>query len=108
MILDGVEHKYVYGIDSDFALTTVAFSKKRFKTKEDAVNKFKEMLPTAEIDSVRESYVRFLWWTQYEGYEYRYGYPACGFKEVKQGGKGAMDCWIIAIKFDDTWGWDYF
>lgn len=96
-IFDGKEVKGVYVVNSfSWFVDTYAFRKKDFPTKEDAIKKFKEITNNADIDGeVKESYVRFLWWTFTSGYEYREQELACGFRTVKDKGRGAMDCWII-------------
>lgn len=92
-------HKGVYVVDcfSWFA-DCFAFNKKYYKTKEDAVEKFKEITNNADIlGEVEESYVRFLWWTETHGYEYPEEETACGYRTVKEKGnpRGVMDCLII-------------
>lgn len=89
-------HNGVYPINCfSWFLDTYAFNKKVYKTKEDAIKKFNEITNYADIQSISESLVRFLWWTYTSGYEYVEKDIACGYRTTNKGGKGAMDCWII-------------
>jgi hypothetical protein len=99
MKIYGKEYKGVYVIDcfSWFA-DTFAFNKKLYPTKEDAIKKFNEINPNADIESIEERLVRFCWWTEDHSH---YEYPGedvrqvCGYRTTKKGGRGAMDCWVI-------------
>lgn len=108
MIINNVKYKGICSIDCDFAYSNLCFNKKYFKAQEDAVKKFKEIFPDAVIESIESGFVRFLWWTYYEGYEYREAFVTCGYKKVDKKSKGTMDCWIINIKADNYLGFDYF
>ena len=94
-----MEDKGIYNIttctDAYFETNDVIAFNKRYFTKEQAVHKFKEMFPNAKIIKEYESYVRFLWWTYYSGYEYIEVDTRCGFRLVDKGGKGSSNCWII-------------
>ena len=97
IIFDGKEYKGVYVVD-DFSwfADTFAFRKKDYPTKESAIKTFKEITGNGDIyGEVKESYVRFLWWTYTSGYEYREQDIRCGYRTVKEKGRGSMDCWII-------------
>lgn len=92
-----IEHKGVYPLDTfTWFVDCYAFRKKDYPTKEDAIKKFNEITNNADIyGEIKEKYVRFLWWTYTSGYEYREQDIRCGYRTVKEKGKGAMDCWVI-------------
>ena len=106
MTLDGKEYKGVYIPYNGFWADRYCFSKKYF-TKEQAIEKFKEINPKRELGEIRETFIRFLWIT-YIIEDYEDGsYPESvgDFFEVKKGGKGAIDCWCITSKKDPDEFW---
>lgn len=102
------QYKDVYAVDNfGWFLENLAFSKKAFKTKEEAIKKFKEICPKNEIEEIKDSFVRFCWWTEdHSSYEYpgEDVRQVCGYRISKKSGRGAIDCWIIKIKIN----WDEF
>ena len=96
-IFNDKEEKGVYVVDNfSWFADCFAFRKKDFPTKASAIRKFLEITNNGDMDGeVKESYVRFLWWTYTSGYEYREQELKCGYRTVKEKGRGAMDCWII-------------
>jgi hypothetical protein len=106
MELDGKQHKGVYSLADRWWFNILCFSKKIFKTKESAIEKFKELEPR-EIEKVYESHIRFLWKTEYvDDYDDgSYTIPVGGFFITNKKGKGAIDCWIIESKHhpDEFW-----
>lgn len=107
MILNGKEHKGVYALEDGWFLNQLCFSKKIYKTKESAIEKFKELEPKREIGVVYESYIRFLWKTEIvDDYEDgSYTIPVGGFFKTDKIGKGAIDCWIIEPKQEPDEFW---
>ena len=101
MILNGKEHKGVYALEDYWFLTRYCFSKKIYKTKESAIEKFRELEPKREIYNIEEHYIRFLWkpFTIDEYYE-TYTEAVGGFFKTDKKGRGAIDCWIIEPKPD--------
>ena len=97
MILNGKEHKGVYALEDGWFFNQLCFSKKIYKTKESAIEKFKELDPKREIGVVYESYIRFLWKSLLvEEYDYiGYYMPVGGFFKTDKKGRGVIDCWII-------------
>ena len=93
-----IEYKGVYVVDCfGWFVDCYAFRKKDYPTKEIAIQKFKEITNNADIyGEIKESYVRFLWWTYTSGYEYREQDIMCGYRTVKDKGRGAVDCWVIS------------
>lgn len=95
MNIDGKEHKGVYALADRWWFNVLCFSKKVYKTKESAINKFKELEPRP-IEKIYENHIRFLWKTEYiDEYDDSYTMPVGGFFETDKKGKGAIDCWII-------------
>lgn len=100
---NGVEHKGVYPIAPWWFVDVVGFNKKYFPTKEDAVNKFRELFGKSDILEIREAEVKFLPHRHLEDYESQ-TYEMCwDFIEVPAGEyKRTSKCWIIEINMH--WG----
>ena len=105
---DDKQYKDVFAVDNfSWFLENLAFSKKAFKTKEDVIEKFKEIFPDQEIEKIDEGIVRFCWWTEdHSSYEYPNEdvRQVCGYRISDKQGRGAVNCWIVRVNID----WDKF